>query len=127
MLPHTASGGSTAIEDAAALGECLSWCKNPSDLPQATLAWQAIRKPRCERIQNASRENAGSLALPDGAAQQARDQRFRNVTRMQEEEFALSEEERRARTKAEPDMMAPFGTPAFSQWLYSYDAILEVS
>ena len=126
MLVHLASGGTTAMEDAAVLGECLDWAQSPSDLRQATLAYQAIQKPRCEKIQDRSRENAGGLSMPDGPAQQSRDQMYEKQMQQQDEELALGEAERRARPKARPDMDAPFGDPSFFQWLYRYDAVEEV-
>lgn len=97
-----------------------------SDLPQATQAYQAIQKPRCEHIQDKSRENAGRLAIPDGPAQEKRDQLFKLIWKRDDEELTLSEAERRARPKAEPDMDGLWGQPGFAQWLYSYDAVEEV-
>lgn len=55
MLPHSASDGNSAIEDAVSLAECLEWAwqrhqNEKTDLhkviTQATQAFENIRKPR---------------------------------------------------------------------------------
>ena len=49
--PHAAQGGAQALEDAAVLGECHSRVETRNDLHKAVAAYEAIRKPRCERVQ----------------------------------------------------------------------------
>ncbi|KAF2159675.1 hypothetical protein M409DRAFT_32154, partial [Zasmidium cellare ATCC 36951] len=57
MIPHSASGGNSAIEDAACIAECLDWAyRNDKPISRATQAFETLRKPRVERMQQASRE-----------------------------------------------------------------------
>jgi salicylate hydroxylase len=56
MLPYLAQGAAMAIEDAAALGECLARSRHN---PAAGLrAYETMRRPRTARVQRASRRNA---------------------------------------------------------------------
>ena len=66
------------------------------------------------------------IRLADGDAQTKRDGRFKKRAKLEEEEMALPESERAAMPKPRPDMNAPYGEPAFSQWQCEYDAIEEV-
>lgn len=62
-----------AIEDGAALGECLDRAISKRDIPKVLRAFETIRKPRCERVQAGSRENGHIWHMPDGKEQQERD------------------------------------------------------
>ena len=55
-LPYLAQGAAMAIEDAAALGDCLARLRN--DPAAAARAYESIRRPRTARVQCASRRNA---------------------------------------------------------------------
>jgi salicylate hydroxylase len=126
--PHVAQGGAQAIEDAAVLGESLSRMETPQDLSGAVAAYEAIRKPKCERVQQIAKGNADLLALPDGPGQEARDKMFKEITEMHEKELRESGREGiRAKPKPEPDMNAPnWATPGARKGSYGYDAIEEV-
>jgi salicylate hydroxylase len=56
MLPYLAQGAAMAIEDAAALGECLAQSGN--DPTAGVRAYEDMRRPRTARVQRASRRNA---------------------------------------------------------------------
>jgi salicylate hydroxylase len=58
MAPSAAQGGAQAIEDAWALASCLA--ATPGDLPAALARFEAIRRPRVERI---AREALRNLAI----------------------------------------------------------------
>jgi len=72
MLPFMAQGAAQSIEDAAALASLLK--SLPDDIPEALRRYEEIRKPRATRLQEASANNRTRFHLPDGPAQQARDQ-----------------------------------------------------
>jgi salicylate hydroxylase len=72
MLPFMAQGAAQSIEDGAALASLLE--ATPDDGPGALRRYEAIRKPRATRLQEASSNNRTRFHLPDGPAQQARDQ-----------------------------------------------------
>jgi salicylate hydroxylase len=71
MYPFYAQGASQAIEDGAALAQCLA--AYPDDPELALQIYQQIRIPRAVQIQRLSRERKNINHLPDGPAQQRRD------------------------------------------------------
>jgi salicylate hydroxylase len=72
MLPFMAQGAAQSIEDGAALASLLKAI--PDDVPGALRRYEAIRKPRATRLQEASANNRTRFHLPDGPDQQSRDQ-----------------------------------------------------
>jgi len=72
MLPSKAQGSAQAIEDGAALAQCLSQA-GKSDVPSALQKYEAIRVARVSRVQREAQDNRNRFHLPDGPAQQARD------------------------------------------------------
>jgi len=72
MLPFMAQGAAQSIEDGAALASLLK--SLPDYIPEALRRYEEIRKPRATRLQEASANNRTRFHLPDGPAQQARDQ-----------------------------------------------------
>lgn len=76
MTPFLAQGAAQAIEDGAVLGECLARVESRRDIPNLLRAYQAIRKPRVERVQQGSRETSAIWHLEDGPDQQRRDTAF---------------------------------------------------
>ena len=71
MLPFMAQGAAQSIEDGAALASLLK--AMPGDVPGALLRYEAVRKPRATRLQEASAANRVRFHLHDGPEQQARD------------------------------------------------------
>jgi salicylate hydroxylase len=71
MLPMMAQGAAQAIEDGAALAALLK--AMPDDVPAALQRYEAVRKPRATRLQEASAANRMRFHLPDGPEQQKRD------------------------------------------------------
>mgnify|MGYP001063744937 CR=1 FL=1 len=71
MLPMMAQGAAQAIEDGGALVSILSAMKG--DLPAALGRYEAERKPRATRLQQASSTNRVRFHLTDGPAQEKRD------------------------------------------------------
>ena len=57
-------GGGSAIEDAGTLAELLAPCKTAQDTSVAVHAYEALRRQRCERLQEMARENCGLFTLP---------------------------------------------------------------
>jgi salicylate hydroxylase len=72
MLPFMAQGAAQSIEDGAALASLLKATRD--DVPAALQRYEAVRKPRATRLQEASANNRKRFHLPDGPEQQARDQ-----------------------------------------------------
>ncbi|KAK5171736.1 uncharacterized protein LTR77_003372 [Saxophila tyrrhenica] len=123
MLPHAASGGNSALEDAACLAKCLDWAARTSrPVSSATEAFQAVRQPRLHRMQIACHD---AVELLDGKEDfiPVRKQMLAAATKAYDADLALSEAERRARPKEDADMQAKFPTEPYLQWLYGYDAI----
>lgn len=71
MLPMMAQGAAQAIEDGAALAALLKTM--PDDVPAALRRYEAVRKPRATRLQEASAANRVRFHFPDGPEQQKRD------------------------------------------------------
>jgi salicylate hydroxylase len=71
MLPMMAQGAAQAIEDGAALAALLK--AMPDDIADALARYEALRKPRATKLQQASAANRTRFHLPDGDAQRARD------------------------------------------------------
>jgi salicylate hydroxylase len=71
MLPFMAQGAAQSIEDGAALAALLA--TSTADVPATLRRYEAIRKPRATRLQEASANNRKRFHLPDGPEQQARD------------------------------------------------------
>ena len=70
-----------AVEDAAALAECLSHVTDRSTtttLRTALSIFERTRQPRTKAVQEASLEAGNILHLPDGAEQEARDAGLRS-------------------------------------------------
>jgi salicylate hydroxylase len=72
MLPMMAQGAAQSIEDGAALAMLLK--AMPEDIPGALARYEAVRKPRATKLQQASAANRKRFHLPDGAEQRARDE-----------------------------------------------------
>jgi salicylate hydroxylase len=72
MLPFMAQGAAQSIEDGAALASLLKAMAD--DVPAALARYEEVRKPRATRLQEASAANRTRFHLPDGPAQQQRDQ-----------------------------------------------------
>lgn len=131
MLPHSASGGNSAIEDAVSLAECLQWAWDRSQssdidlyktVAQSTSVFETVRKPRVERMQTASHEGYTFLSA-GGEDKIQRDNMLAAVKPYFDAELALSEEERLAKPPTPADMNCRFGMEPYSQWLYRYDAV----
>jgi salicylate hydroxylase len=71
MLPMMAQGAAQSIEDGATLAALLT--AMPGDVPGALAHYEALRKPRATRLQEASAANRTRFHLADGPEQQKRD------------------------------------------------------
>lgn len=79
MLPYVAQGMAQGIEDAGVLTMALSLTDN---VELALRVYELVRKNRGEAIQNSAATTQKSLHLPDGPAQQARDQKMRDALKL---------------------------------------------
>jgi salicylate hydroxylase len=71
MLPFMAQGAAQSIEDGATLAALLE--AMPGDIPGVLGRYEALRKPRTTRLQEASAANRVRFHLHDGPEQQKRD------------------------------------------------------
>ncbi|TDZ10328.1 FAD-dependent monooxygenase OpS4 [Colletotrichum sidae] len=110
MLPYLAQGANSAIEDGAVLGLLLGRITSKSQLPTALKLYEKLRKARGEAIVRETFKQRDSFHMPDGPAQQARDELF------------LSQ--------LGKELRGPFPSrwtcPEVQPWLYGYDAYEEV-
>ncbi len=72
MLPFMAQGAAQSIEDGTTLAALLK--AMPADVPGVLARYEALRKPRATRLQEASAANRTRFHLPDGPEQQKRDE-----------------------------------------------------
>ena len=126
MIPHAAGGGNSAIEDAAVLAECLAYTF-AQHLPASagTAAYEALRKPRVERMQAASKEGYGFLSA-GGEARERRNSMLKKMAASQEAEMARDVEERKREAvelRKTGDMYAPFPTLPYMLWSYGSDVM----
>lgn len=116
--PHAASGAALAVEDAEVLSQCISSCSGPQDLPGAAALYERLRRDRCERIVEVSRENALTFSMPDGPAQETRDERFKAA----KEGILAQVSGKNELAIPTADGKKPFPHPQFMMWLYGYNA-----
>ncbi|KXH29720.1 hypothetical protein CNYM01_12104 [Colletotrichum nymphaeae SA-01] len=118
MLPHTAQGVSQGIEDGLALRTALRWCDSRDKLAATLKKWEALRKPRAEKMFDVGHENIVLFTLPDGPEQEARDQKLLagGFTGHPTDWESI-----------EMDANAPTRTPQFTKWAMCYDVVAEVS
>ncbi|KAH7407955.1 hypothetical protein BKA64DRAFT_436061 [Cadophora sp. MPI-SDFR-AT-0126] len=109
MVPHLGAGAATAVEDGGLLAECLSTTRQLSDIPQALKTYEKLRRPRAERIQATALITGQYKVMPDGPAQQQRDEKM--AQRMD-----------RANPKYEY-----WRAGGGLEWLYGYDFLYQVS
>lgn len=110
MLPYLAQGANSAVEDGAVLGLLLGHMQSRSDLPKALLMYQQLRKARGDAIVRETFKQRESFHMPDGPAQQARDQIF------------LSQ----LGKPLKGAFPSRWTCPEVQPWLYGYDAFEEV-
>ncbi|KAG8747604.1 hypothetical protein FRC10_000146 [Ceratobasidium sp. 414] len=72
--PYRAQGAAMAIEDAAVLGSLFSRHSDENSVEFLLNAYEELRIPRTAAVQKDSGANAEVFHLPDGPAQQARDE-----------------------------------------------------
>ena len=132
MLPAAASASNAAIEDAGVLSDCIAACKSASELKAAVKAYEAIRKPRDDRIWDISmisQRNVSSYtanSYDDAGA--ARNAGLKKATEELAEHLKLESGERKLLQATQiANEAAVYPSPALLKWLYGYDAIATVS
>ena len=113
-------GAAQCIEDAAVLGECLSRSRTTDGIPLLVKAYEAIRKPRAERVKAISLGNSKVYAYPDGTEQEARDKLYG-------QNISTSKKSEKNQAVPTADSSAAYATPEFSMWLFGYDVANDVS
>jgi salicylate hydroxylase len=112
MVPYLAQGAAVSIEDGVSLAACVDRAEDISDLSKLLLAFQAIRKPRCETVSGSALENGDIWHMPDGPEQKQRDHEMRRKM-----DGTLESNEN-------PNI---WNNKAFATWLFGYDTEKEVS
>ena len=111
MVPYLAQGAAVSIEDGSVLAECVDRAHNVSDLPALLLAFQAMRKPRCEMISRGALANGDIWHMPDGPEQEQRD---RDMQQKMDGASKANENPNKWNEKA------------FVDWLFGYNTEKEV-
>lgn len=107
-----------AMEDAAALGECLARAKDTSDIPRALQTFEAIRKPRTTLMLAFAQMIAHTWTLPDGEEQRQRDENLRTRPLFSAEGWDGKHIDQVPETPKDP---------LFFAWMLGYDVIDFVS
>jgi salicylate hydroxylase len=110
MLPNMSLGAAMAVEDAAALAECLDFAAGKQDLRGALQLFQDVRIPRVKHVHEASVLHGQTLHFPDGPVQQARDAAMR--AEVEGRHFVESPNQ--------------WSDPTMQVWCYSYNVVEEV-
>ena len=108
-LPYLAQGAALAVEDGAVLGALLGGCTGSHQIPEILYLFERMRKGRSESVVERSRRLRDTVHhLPDGPAQQARDQQLRE-------------------DRPGEGCPNPWRDPVFAPWLFGYDVEQEVA
>lgn len=113
MTPYSGQGTAMGLEDAAVLSELLAGITSASDLANAIQTYEALRRPRCDKV--------FKLAQAFGASWSAKDPKR---IAQRNETWRKAYENRDRPVKA--DGNAPLGSPAFGEWIETYDVFETV-
>ncbi|KAH8759367.1 hypothetical protein F5883DRAFT_143611 [Diaporthe sp. PMI_573] len=102
MMPHLAQGAAQVVEDGAFLGYLFDENCVSGDVPARLKGFCQRRQSRAFTVRGRAQKAGEIYQLPDGAAQELRDQRLR--------EGQLVE-----------GFPNPFADPVLTHWLYDYD------
>jgi salicylate hydroxylase len=99
-----------AVEDAAALAECLDYITAKADLHIALEMFEDVRIPRVKQVHEASVLHGQTLHFPDGPVQEARDAAMR------------------PEVDGTPYVESPnqWSDPTMNVWIYAYDVVDEI-
>lgn len=123
LSPLAGQGAAMSIEDAAVLGECLDKFREPVALSTVLKNFEALRRPRAERVAELARGNAVVTTLPDGEEQKMRDQRWHEASQRSRSARTAGDDKLQEKVKIKPDMNQQWGHPSLMMWLYGFDAI----
>lgn len=112
MFPYMSQGAAMAVEDAAAISECIKVAKSAADFPFLMKEYEKIRRDRCYIIRDEAQRHGEAWKLEDGPEQEKRD-RLMSL--------------QRANGDHEVENPNKWSDPKFSQWLFGYDSYQVVS
>ena len=98
-----------AVEDAAALGECLDFMSTKEGLYAALEIYEDVRIPRVKQVHDASVVQGQTLHFPDGPIQEARD-------------AAMRPEVEGTHYVESPNQ---WSDPTLAAWIYPYDVVRD--
>ncbi|OAP55978.1 hypothetical protein AYL99_10130 [Fonsecaea erecta] len=81
MLPYVAQGAAQAIEDTGVLCLALNRVSKLEEIPTLLKAFEVARKSRAEHVASTGGATRRVLHLHDGPEQQARDEKFKSVSK----------------------------------------------
>jgi hypothetical protein len=87
-------------------------------------AFEELRKPRTERIQDAARSNMLYWQLTDGQEQENRDMKLSETLQVKRDTRGGHSGHG---SKIQPDRGVRFGEPGFQRWLFSADVVQEAA
>ncbi|CZR69021.1 related to salicylate hydroxylase [Phialocephala subalpina] len=119
MMPYTAQGATSSIEDAAVLAGCLERMERKEDVGRLMKAYEDMRKPRAEKLKSTSKGNMRQHGLDDGPEQVERDRMYAETLKKQTGGEKMVE-------RPEKDMNAQYESAEFSMWIYGYDVEEEL-
>lgn len=129
--PQAGQGGGMSLEDCAALGEFVFAATNVDDLARKMKALQDFRQPRIEIIRALAHGNQSFMTLPDGPAQQQRDQLWGAMTAKWKAELAeLGEEGIKAKPRPRPvpgNAGDDMRSPESREDMFGYDVFAEAT
>ncbi|KFY46025.1 hypothetical protein V494_00648 [Pseudogymnoascus sp. VKM F-4513 (FW-928)] len=106
MLPYMAQGANSSLEDGAAIGALLSHVSSKRQIPSAMALYDAIRRPRLDRLVRETFIQGYEHHLPDGKLQVKRDLQL-------------------AKSFRKLDLNAPveenWSHPKIQPWIFSYN------
>jgi salicylate hydroxylase len=105
------------IEDGAALAETLGRATNAEDIKRVLPAFEKIRKPRAELIAIASAMLGKIWQMPDGEAQQQRDERMKAMPVWDAKTWDGSHID---------DVPGSLRDPNYQSWVMGHDTIIFV-
>ncbi|KAK4203299.1 putative salicylate hydroxylase [Triangularia verruculosa] len=113
MLPYLAQGANSSLEDGAVFGHLLSKVKKSTSgqqLPKMAAMYEQLRMERSKRVQLETFKQRDDSHLPDGPAQQARDELM--TSQLQNDDVR-------------PGFPSRWTDPEVQAFLYGYDAYGE--
>ena len=107
-LPYLAQGAAISVEDGGVLGGLLGKIRSKNDIPRVLALYEQLRRPRTSAVVLGSNKQRHIFHLHDGPEQEERDRTMLN------------------QHPPEPGHPNQWADPAMQEFLFGYDADIEV-